>query len=60
MRVTLMLVNLLSLGGAGHEVEYEDWWPRPGVQENKLVHLVNMKHNCSLKLINETYPAEYD
>ena len=55
-----MLVTLLSLGGAGHEVEYEDWWPRPGIQENKLVHLVNMKHNCSLKLINETYPAEYD
>ena len=39
-------------------VEYEDWWPRSGIQENILVHLVNIRHNCSLKLGTQTYPAK--
>ena len=56
MRHVLLTVALLSLAAEG--AEYEDWWPRPGIQENKLIHLINIKHNCSLKLINETYPAE--
>ena len=56
MSHTLLTVALLSLAEAGQE--YEDWWPRPGIKENKLIHLINIKHNCSLKLLNETYPAE--
>ena len=58
MRHVLLTVALLSLTEAAEDAEYEDWWPRPGIQENKLIHLINIKHNCSLKLINETYPAE--
>lgn len=57
-RVLLLLVALIGLAKAGDEDEYEDWWPRPGIQENLLVHLINIKHNCSLKMTNETYPAE--
>ena len=58
MRHVLLTVALLSLAEAAEGAEYGDWWPRPGIQENKLIHLINIKHNCSLKLINETYPAE--
>ena len=53
-----VLLVLVALAEAGDKDEYEDWWPRPGIQENLLVHLINIKHNCSLKLTNETYPAE--
>ena len=56
MSHTLLTAALLSLAEAGQE--YEDWWPRQSIQENKLIHLINIEHNCSLKLINETYPAE--
>ena len=58
MRHVLITVVLLSLAEAKDEDDYEDWWPRPGIQENKLLHLINIKHNCSLKLSEETYPAE--
>ena len=54
--IILLSVALLSLAESGEE--YEDWWPRLGIKENKLIHLINIKHNCSLKLLNETYPAE--
>ena len=37
-------------------LEYEDWWPRPGVQPHKLVNLVNVEYNCSLVMFNTTYP----
>ena len=57
-RVLLLLVALIGLAEAGDEDEYEDWWPRPGIKENLLVHLINIKHNCSLKMTNETYPAK--
>ena len=58
MRRFLLLLALIGLGEAGDKEEYEDWWPRPGIQENALIHLINIKHNCSLKLTSETYPAE--
>ena len=59
MNICLFFVLFSLAEAGGGEDEYEDWWPRSGIQPNKLVSLVNVRNNCSLMMMNNTYPREY-
>ena len=59
MKNTIFFLVLSLFGQKILADDYEDWWPRPQVSHQELIHLVNTKHNCSLKILKKIYPFEW-